>query len=142
MPLLWLKVAVAFYALGLFYAMAAVSRPCTFLAKIVLPGLGLGMVFHFVSLAELGMMTGHPSLALLSVHGSESLLAFLILAFFMLIYWFVTQVFSGVGSIGYTQMNQGGTAFFAHIGGFIAGLALIHAMGAREPYSRRRDLRW
>jgi ABC-type transport system involved in cytochrome c biogenesis permease subunit len=87
MPLLWLKVAVAFYALGLFYAMAAVSRPCTFLSKIVLPGLGLGMVFHFVSLAELAMMTGHPSLSLLSVHGSESLLAFLILAFFMLIYW-------------------------------------------------------
>lgn len=87
MPLLWLKIAVGFYALGLFYAMAAVSRPCNFLQKIVLPGLGLGMVFHFVSLTELVMMTGHPSLALLSVHGSESLLAFLILAFFLAVYW-------------------------------------------------------
>jgi membrane associated rhomboid family serine protease len=63
-------------------------------------------------------------------------------AFLMLIYWFVTQVFSGVGSIGYTQMNQGGTAFFAHIGGFIAGVGLIFLMRAREPYSGRRDLRW
>ncbi len=87
MPLLWLKIAVGFYAVGLFYAMAAVSRPCTFLQKIVLPGLGLGMVFHFVSLTELAMTTGEPSLALLSVPGSESLLAFLILSFFLLVYW-------------------------------------------------------
>src|SRR5689334_9135949 len=45
-------------------------------------------------------------------------------AWVMLIYWFATQVFSGVGSIGYTQANEGGTAFFAHIGGFIMGIAL------------------
>jgi membrane associated rhomboid family serine protease len=63
-------------------------------------------------------------------------------AYFMLLYWFLTQVLSGVGSIGYTQMNQGGTAFFAHIGGFVIGIALIFLMGAREPYARRSDLRW
>jgi membrane associated rhomboid family serine protease len=63
-------------------------------------------------------------------------------AWVMLIYWFATQVFSGVGSIGYTQVNQGGTAFFAHIGGFLAGIALIYTMGPREVYARRRDLRW
>jgi len=63
-------------------------------------------------------------------------------AWFMLIYWFATQVLSGVGSIGYTQASQGGTAFFAHIGGFVAGIALVNLMGARERYSRRRDLYW
>ncbi len=63
-------------------------------------------------------------------------------AFVMLIYWFATQLFSGVGSIGYTQLNQGGTAFFAHIGGFVAGIGLIYLLGARQPYSRRRDLQW
>jgi membrane associated rhomboid family serine protease len=63
-------------------------------------------------------------------------------AWVMLIYWFVTQLFSGVGSIGSTQASQGGTAFFAHIGGFVAGIVLVNLMGARERYSRRRDLYW
>ncbi|MBZ5620922.1 MAG: rhomboid family intramembrane serine protease [Acidobacteriia bacterium] len=63
-------------------------------------------------------------------------------AWVMLIYWFAIQLFSGVGSLGDTQANQGGTAFFAHIGGFIAGIVLVNVMGARERYSSRRDLYW
>jgi membrane associated rhomboid family serine protease len=63
-------------------------------------------------------------------------------AWLMLIYWFAVQFFSGVGSIGYSQASQGGTAFFAHIGGFLAGIALVNLMGARERYYRRRDLYW
>jgi rhomboid family protein len=63
-------------------------------------------------------------------------------AWLMLIYWFGVQLFSGVGSIGYTQASQGGTAFFAHIGGFVVGIVLIRLLGAREPYMRRRDLYW
>ncbi len=63
-------------------------------------------------------------------------------AWLMLIYWFATQLFSGVGSIGYTQASQGGTAFFAHIGGFVAGMILIKTLGTRERYYRRRDLYW
>src|SRR5436189_4318360 len=46
-------------------------------------------------------------------------------AWIMLIYWFVIQFFSGVGSIGYSHVSQGGVAFFAHVGGFLAGMALI-----------------
>jgi membrane associated rhomboid family serine protease len=61
-------------------------------------------------------------------------------AWLMLIYWFALQFISGVGSI--TEASQGGTAFFAHVGGFIAGIALVHMMGARQPYWRRRDLHW
>jgi len=63
-------------------------------------------------------------------------------AVLILAYWFVLQFFSGVGSIGYSQASQGGVAFFAHIGGFIAGMILINVMGARERYGRRRDLNW
>ncbi|OGM08776.1 hypothetical protein A2Z67_01865 [Candidatus Woesebacteria bacterium RBG_13_36_22] len=37
----------------------------------------------------------------------------------MLLYWFVTQLFSGVGSVAVSQ--TGGVAFWAHIGGFAAG---------------------
>jgi len=61
-------------------------------------------------------------------------------AWFMLIYWFALQFFGGVGSIA--EVSQGGTAFFAHVGGFVAGVVLINVMGARQPYWRRRDLQW
>jgi membrane associated rhomboid family serine protease len=61
-------------------------------------------------------------------------------AWFMLIYWFALQFASGVGSIA--EASQGGTAFFAHVGGFVAGIVLVHMMGARQPYWRRRDLQW
>jgi membrane associated rhomboid family serine protease len=63
-------------------------------------------------------------------------------AFLMLIYWFVIQLFNGVGSIGYSGVSEGGTAFLAHVGGFVAGIVLINLMGARQRYSRRRDLYW
>jgi membrane associated rhomboid family serine protease len=43
---------------------------------------------------------------------------------FMLIYWFATQLFSGVGSIAVGSHNEGGVAFFAHIGGFAVGYLL------------------
>ena len=86
MPLLWLRVTVLFYAVGLMYGLAAVSRPCTWLAKYVVPIVGVGMVFHFVSLAESAMISGHLSLTAMSVYDSESLLAFLVVTVFMLVY--------------------------------------------------------
>ncbi|HTS26243.1 MAG TPA: rhomboid family intramembrane serine protease [Bryobacteraceae bacterium] len=63
-------------------------------------------------------------------------------AWVMLIYWFAIQFISGVGSLTETQISQGGTAFFAHVGGFVAGIVLVNVMGARERYYRRRDLYW
>lgn len=38
-------------------------------------------------------------------------------------YWFVIQFFAGVGSLGLD--GSGGTAFWAHAGGFLAGVTLI-----------------
>jgi membrane associated rhomboid family serine protease len=43
-------------------------------------------------------------------------------AVFMLGYWFVLQLIGGVGAGG---AGGGGTAFWAHIGGFVAGAGLI-----------------
>jgi membrane associated rhomboid family serine protease len=60
----------------------------------------------------------------------------------ILVYWFILQFFSGIGSVGYSQASQGGVAFFAHVGGFIAGMILVSIMGTQERYSRRRDLQW
>ena len=61
-------------------------------------------------------------------------------AWFMLAYWFALQLFGGFGSI--TEASQGGTAFFAHVGGFLTGILLVNTMGARQRFSRRRDLYW
>ena len=60
-------------------------------------------------------------------------------AWFMLAYWFVIQI---VGGFDVAEASQGGTAFFAHLGGFVAGIVLVNVMGARERFSRRRDLSW
>lgn len=42
-------------------------------------------------------------------------------AWFFLGYWFFIQVFSGVGSLVTFDIQQGGVAWFAHIGGFVFG---------------------
>src|SRR5215213_5712341 len=44
--------------------------------------------------------------------------------------WFVLQLFSGVGSLGVTDaQDMGAVAYFAHIGGFLAGMLLIVPFG-------------
>jgi membrane associated rhomboid family serine protease len=63
-------------------------------------------------------------------------------ALFMIGYWFVTQIFSGVGSLAATGTQQGGTAWFAHIGGFIAGCVLIQLLPTRSRWQVRRDHGW
>ncbi|MGB7762652.1 MAG: rhomboid family intramembrane serine protease [Bryobacteraceae bacterium] len=64
-------------------------------------------------------------------------------AWAMLIYWFFLQLFGGFESITASLYSRaGGTAFLAHVGGFIAGMVLIFLLGTRRPYSRRRDLSW
>jgi len=43
-------------------------------------------------------------------------------AAFFLVFWFFIQLASG--SLAFVAMQQGGTAFWAHIGGFVAGFVL------------------
>lgn len=47
-------------------------------------------------------------------------------AYFMLFYWFIAQLFSGAGSLVYMDEMMGGVAYFAHIGGFLAGWLIIY----------------
>jgi membrane associated rhomboid family serine protease len=42
----------------------------------------------------------------------------------VLVFWFVFQIFYGTASL-YSESSGGGVAYFAHIGGFIAGFLLI-----------------
>ena len=53
-------------------------------------------------------------------------------AWAMIGYWFIIQVLSGLFSGG----DMGGVAFWAHVGGFIAGVALIKLF-ARAGIRRR-----
>ena len=52
-------------------------------------------------------------------------------AIFLLGLWFVLQFFSGVGSLGMAD-DAGGVAYFAHIGGFVAGMVLIVLFARRR----------
>ncbi|MBM3813258.1 MAG: rhomboid family intramembrane serine protease [Acidimicrobiia bacterium] len=60
----------------------------------------------------------------------------------VLVYWLAIQFFSGVGELGRAHLQQGGVAWFAHIGGFLAGMALIKVMKTHERYRWRKDLHW
>jgi membrane associated rhomboid family serine protease len=59
-------------------------------------------------------------------------------AIIVLGFWFILQFFNGLVSLSGPQM--GGVAYFAHIGGFVAGLALIFIfrLGRPGPPRRRR----
>ncbi|NWF83603.1 MAG: rhomboid family intramembrane serine protease [Bryobacteraceae bacterium] len=62
-------------------------------------------------------------------------------AYVVLLYWFAIQFISGLGGVAQIA-NRGGVAFFAHIGGFLAGVLLIMLFKTRERYRLRRDLYW
>jgi membrane associated rhomboid family serine protease len=49
-------------------------------------------------------------------------------AAFLLLYWFAIQFFSGVGSVGFSASSNGDVAWFAHVGGFVAGMLLVMLM--------------
>ena len=56
-----------------------------------------------------------------------------------IILWFVLQLAQGYLSLGMIAEGAGGVAWFAHIGGFLAGLVCIRVM-YRKPKRRRRRL--
>ena len=63
-------------------------------------------------------------------------------AAFILVYWFLTQLLSGTGAIAHTHVSDSGVAWFAHIGGFLAGMILVNVMGTRSRYFARRQNSW
>jgi rhomboid family protein len=68
-------------------------------------------------------------------------------AWMMLLYWIGLQVLSGVASIGASA--GGGVAFWAHVGGFVAGIVLVkifvradHLSAHQARQWRPRNVRW
>ncbi len=84
MPLLWLRIATVLYGLGLLHAVWQLTRTSERFSRIAVPAVGLGMVFHFVSLTETAVLNGYGDL--LTIRYAESGLALLIVAIFMGLY--------------------------------------------------------
>jgi membrane associated rhomboid family serine protease len=60
-------------------------------------------------------------------------------AWFMLILWFLEQVVSGIGELNQMRPDiSGGVAVWAHVGGFLAGLALVHLFAQSDRVSQIR----
>jgi membrane associated rhomboid family serine protease len=58
-------------------------------------------------------------------------------AFYVLGFWIVIQLFNGVAALPYA--NAGGVAWFAHIGGFLAGMAFVRLFQRRPAVRRYRE---
>src|ERR1700751_4475992 len=84
MPIIWLRVALALYALGLVYVLVALTRTKELLNRLALHAAYIGMVFHFVAIVESVRQSGELSLASLSV--GASVLGFLIMVVFLVVY--------------------------------------------------------
>ena len=61
-------------------------------------------------------------------------------AWTMLLYWIGIQVVSGLFSLVATE--QGGVAFWAHVGGFVAGMALVKLFASPEMVREHREGNW
>ena len=61
-------------------------------------------------------------------------------AWFMLIYWAFLQLAGGFTSIG--SEETGGVAFWAHLGGFVAGLVLVKLFARPQRVREHRSHHW
>ena len=61
-------------------------------------------------------------------------------AWAMLIYWMVLQIFGGLASS--LQEAQGGVAFWAHAGGFVAGVVLVKVFERRDRVAQHTRQHW
>ncbi|MBX6341941.1 MAG: rhomboid family intramembrane serine protease [Thermomicrobiaceae bacterium] len=62
-------------------------------------------------------------------------------AILMIGLWFLIQLFNGLGSLGVPTAPTSGVAFWAHIGGFIAGLILVWVFRNPHAVARQRAAR-
>jgi membrane associated rhomboid family serine protease len=66
---------------------------------------------------------------------------FTVRAFIVLGWWFMLQLAQGIVVLQADMAEQGGVAFWAHIGGFVAGLILIKPFEKIELTSAKREKR-
>jgi membrane associated rhomboid family serine protease len=68
-------------------------------------------------------------------------LIFLVPAWAMIGYWIVLQFINGFLSLGVSTAEGGGVAYWAHIGGFVAGVALVWLFKDSDAHERQLEAR-
>lgn len=53
-------------------------------------------------------------------------------------FWFFSQLFNGAFALAVQTFQSGGVAWWAHIGGFVAGMVLVNLFASRRPPAPRR----
>src|SRR6476620_11267886 len=85
MSVIWLRVAAAFYSLGLLHAILTLVRRRENLFRVALTAFTLGTVFHFVSIIEEGIVNNRCPIA--NFYETLSMCAFLIVILYLFVQW-------------------------------------------------------
>jgi rhomboid family protein len=59
----------------------------------------------------------------------------------VLIWWFGVQVIASLPGLNPMPAVEGGVAVWAHIGGFVAGVALVKVFESRRLVEKRNEIR-
>ena len=114
-----------FFLFPLFYLFAGIIGGLDqyiFIPGSSIPMLGASGAIAGVLGAYMAIYPHHKVKTLLPIFGFFTVIE--VSAFYILFFWFFTQIFAGSASIMADTSSFGGVAFFAHIGGFIAGWIL------------------
>ena len=111
---------VKYLVFYLFCGIAASFGQHIFISNSALPMLGASGAIAVVLVAYLHFFPKSTIDTLIPIFGFPTIMA--IPASFMLIYWFITQAFSGAASIVVATASVGGVAYIAHAAGFLSGL--------------------
>jgi ABC-type uncharacterized transport system permease subunit len=85
MSVIWLRVAVALYSLGLLHAILTLVRRREHLFHLALAAFSVGSVFHFVSIVEEGIRYNRCPIG--NFYESLSMCAFLVVLLYLFIHW-------------------------------------------------------
>ena len=85
MSVIWLRVAAALYSVGLVHAIFAITQRRANLFRGALAAARVGVLLHFVSVIEEGLITGHCPIA--NLYETMSLCALIVMALFLVVHW-------------------------------------------------------
>lgn len=110
---------ILFPALYLLYGIAGGLLQYIFLPDSTIPMLGASGAIAGIMGAYFALYPGNKVKTLVFIFIFVTIID--IPAWIMLLYWFVIQLFSGLGAITEGVTSTGGIAWFAHVGGFVLG---------------------
>jgi ABC-type uncharacterized transport system permease subunit len=85
MSVIWLRVAAGLYSVGLLHAILTLVRKREHLFRVATAAMGIGAVFHFVSIIEEGILTNRCPIT--NFYETLSMCAFLVVLLFLGVYW-------------------------------------------------------